>query len=71
MNTTIDYEKLKLFYIGKEETSKDVYTPLVYKNKDLLTQWVQEDIEIMENENLFIIFSCKLPSNVLFFESFR
>ena len=37
MNTTIDYEKLKLFYIGKEETSKDVYTPLVYKNKDLLT----------------------------------
>ena len=37
MNSTIDYEKLKLFYIGKEESSKDVYTPLVYKNKDLLT----------------------------------
>jgi DNA helicase HerA-like ATPase len=37
MNSTIDYEKLKLFYIGKEEISKDVYAPLVYKNKDLLT----------------------------------
>ncbi|MFA9240106.1 MAG: helicase HerA domain-containing protein [Candidatus Paceibacteria bacterium] len=37
MNSTIDYEKLKLFYIGKEELAKDVYTPLVYKNKDLLT----------------------------------
>jgi DNA helicase HerA-like ATPase len=37
MNSTIDYEKLKLFYIGKEESSKDIYTPLVYKNKDLLT----------------------------------
>ena len=37
MNDTIDYEKLKLFYIGKEETSQNIYTPLVYKNKDLLT----------------------------------
>ena len=37
MNSTIDYEKLKLFYIGKEELAKDVYAPLVYKNKDLLT----------------------------------
>jgi DNA helicase HerA-like ATPase len=37
MNRTIDYEKLKLFYIGKEKTSDDTYTPLVYKNKDLLT----------------------------------
>lgn len=37
MNGTIDYEKLKLFYIGKEKTADDTYTPLVYKNKDLLT----------------------------------
>ena len=37
MTSTIDYEKLKLFYIGKEETSDGTYAPLVYKNKDLLT----------------------------------
>ena len=33
---TIDYEKLKLFYIGKEKVNES-YIPLVYKNKDLLT----------------------------------
>lgn len=37
MSSTIDYEKLKLFYIGKEKTNNDSYVPLVYKNKDLLT----------------------------------
>ena len=37
MSSTIDYEKLKLFYIGKEETKDGSYVPLVYKNKDLLT----------------------------------
>ncbi|MDD3007912.1 MAG: DUF87 domain-containing protein [Arcobacter sp.] len=36
MNSTIDYEKLKLFYIGKEKIEGNS-TPLVYKNKDLLT----------------------------------
>ena len=36
MSTAFDYEKLKLFYIGKEKIN-DTYTPLVYKNKDLLT----------------------------------
>ncbi|MBS9782525.1 MAG: DUF853 family protein [Arcobacter sp.] len=36
MNTTIDYEKLKLFYIGKEK-QEDIEVPLVYKNKDLRT----------------------------------
>ena len=36
MSTAFDYEKLKLFYIGKEKIN-DSYTPLVYKNKDLLT----------------------------------
>lgn len=36
MNSTIDYEKLKLFYIGKEKV-EDSFVPLVYKNKDLLT----------------------------------
>ena len=36
MNNTIDYEKLKLFYIGKEKVNEN-YLPLVYKNKDLLT----------------------------------
>ncbi|WP_026804565.1 ATP-binding protein [Aliarcobacter lanthieri] len=33
---TFDYEKLKLFYIGKE-TINGQKTPLVYQNKDLLT----------------------------------
>ncbi|WP_418185880.1 ATP-binding protein [Aliarcobacter vitoriensis] len=33
---TFDYEKLKLFYIGKE-TIDGQKTPLVYQNKDLLT----------------------------------
>ena len=37
MSSTIDYEKLKLFYIGKEKIDKDVSIPLVYKNKDLRT----------------------------------
>lgn len=36
MNSTFDYEKLKLFYIGKEKIN-DNFVPLVYKNKDLLT----------------------------------
>ena len=37
MSSTIDYEKLKLFYIGKEKIDKDISIPLVYKNKDLRT----------------------------------
>lgn len=37
MNSTIDYEKLKLFYIGKEQIDKETSIPLVYKNKDLRT----------------------------------
>ena len=36
MNITFDYEKLKLFYIGKEKIDGQI-TPLVYQNKDLLT----------------------------------
>ncbi|PRM97053.1 ATP-binding protein [Aliarcobacter cryaerophilus] len=36
MNSTFDYEKLKLFYIGKEKIEGQI-TPLVYQNKDLLT----------------------------------
>ncbi|MEN5388091.1 DUF87 domain-containing protein [Aliarcobacter skirrowii] len=36
MNNTFDYEKLKLFYIGKEKV-EDSFVPLVYQNKDLLT----------------------------------
>ncbi|MGJ0303569.1 DUF87 domain-containing protein [Aliarcobacter cryaerophilus] len=36
MNSTFDYEKLKLFYIGKEKIDGQI-TPLVYQNKDLLT----------------------------------
>ncbi|MCT7507062.1 ATP-binding protein [Aliarcobacter cryaerophilus] len=36
MNSTFDYEKLKLFYIGKEKIDSQI-TPLVYQNKDLLT----------------------------------
>ncbi|WP_151950711.1 ATP-binding protein [Aliarcobacter butzleri] len=36
MNSTFDYEKLKLFYIGKEKIDNN-FVPLVYKNKDLLT----------------------------------
>ena len=34
---TFDYENLKLFYIGKEKTNEQNFTPLVYKNKDLTT----------------------------------
>jgi len=37
MNSAIDYEKLKLFYIGKEISDADNHVPLVYKNKDLRT----------------------------------
>lgn len=37
MNSPIDYEKLKLFYIGKEKSAEGTFTPLVYKNKDLTT----------------------------------
>lgn len=36
MNSTFDYEKLKLFYIGKEKIDGQI-TPFVYQNKDLLT----------------------------------
>ncbi|MFY4805430.1 helicase HerA domain-containing protein [Aliarcobacter butzleri] len=36
MTDSFDYEKLKLFYIGKEKID-DKFVPLVYKNKDLLT----------------------------------
>lgn len=36
MNSTFDYEKLKLFYIGKEKNDGQI-TPLIYQNKDLLT----------------------------------
>ena len=37
MSSTIDYEKLKLFYIGKEKIDEQTTVPLVYKNKDLRT----------------------------------
>ena len=37
MSSTIDYEKLKLFYIGKEKIDEQTTFPLVYKNKDLRT----------------------------------
>lgn len=37
MSTTFDYEKLKLFYIGKEKIDEQNFAPLVYKNKDLTT----------------------------------
>jgi len=37
MISTIDYEKLKLFYIGKEKINEETIVPLVYKNKDLRT----------------------------------
>lgn len=37
MSTTFDYEKLKLFYIGKEKIDGQNFAPLVYKNKDLTT----------------------------------
>lgn len=37
MNSPIDFETLKLFYIGKEKNSNGSFTPLVYKNKDLTT----------------------------------
>ncbi len=37
MSTTFDYEKLKLFYIGKEKIDESNFAPLVYKNKDLTT----------------------------------
>jgi DNA helicase HerA-like ATPase len=37
MSTSFDYEKLKLFYIGKEKIDEQNFAPLVYKNKDLTT----------------------------------
>ncbi len=37
MSSTVDYEKLKLFYIGKEKIDDENTVPLVYKNKDLRT----------------------------------
>lgn len=36
MSNTFDYEKLKLFYIGKQKIDGN-YMPFVYQNKDLLT----------------------------------
>ncbi|OCL81981.1 ATP-binding protein [Arcobacter porcinus] len=36
MNSTFDYEKFKLFFIGKEKINDEI-RPLVYQNKDLLT----------------------------------
>lgn len=37
MDNNFDYEKLKLFYIGKEKNSNNETVPLLYKNKDLTT----------------------------------
>jgi DNA helicase HerA-like ATPase len=37
MNSTFNYENLKLFYIGKEKINENEYIPLVYKNKHLTT----------------------------------
>ena len=37
MSSTFDYEKLKLFYIGKEKINEEESIPLVYKNKHLTT----------------------------------
>uniref|UniRef100_UPI0040478AD6 helicase HerA domain-containing protein n=1 Tax=Aliarcobacter sp. TaxID=2321116 RepID=UPI0040478AD6 len=37
MKKTIDYENLKLFYIGKEKIDANNFAPLIYKNKDLRT----------------------------------
>ncbi len=37
MSSTFDYEKLKLFYIGKEKINDEQSIPLVYKNKHLTT----------------------------------
>ncbi len=37
MNSKFDYEKLKLFYIGKEKINDEESIPLVYKNKHLTT----------------------------------
>ena len=37
MSSTFDYEKLKLFYIGKEKINDEESIPVVYKNKDLTT----------------------------------
>jgi hypothetical protein len=37
MSSTFDYEKLKLFYIGKEKIDENTSIPLVYKNKHLRT----------------------------------
>ncbi len=37
MSSTFDYEKLKLFYIGKEKINDEESIPLVYKNKHLTT----------------------------------
>ena len=37
MSNLFDYEKLKLFYLGKETLEDKSVVPLVYKNKDLMT----------------------------------
>ena len=37
MSSSFDYEKLKLFYIGKEKTENKESIPVIYKNKHLTT----------------------------------
>jgi len=37
MSSTFDYEKLKLFFIGKEKINDEESTPVIYKNKHLTT----------------------------------
>lgn len=37
MSSTFDYEKLKLFYIGKEKINEEESIPVIYKNKHLTT----------------------------------
>lgn len=37
MSSSFDYEKLKLFYIGKERINEKESLPLIYKNKHLTT----------------------------------
>ena len=37
MSSSFDYEKLKLFYIGKEKINEEESIPVIYKNKHLTT----------------------------------
>ena len=37
MSSTFDYEKLKLFFIGKEKINEEESIPVIYKNKHLTT----------------------------------